>query len=214
MSQPTDASAERFRAAGYDETPIGYGARPGVVVVDFQHAFTNPRYPMGRSAHVERAVRNTATLLAAARARGVPVAASTASWANRASMQYWKVKACYQDMFEGEPGTAFDERVIDLERDFRFAKTAPSAFFGTPLSAFFTKHGVDTVIVTGCTTSGCVRATIVDSFSHGYRTIVPEECVGDQDEGPHWDNLRDVGRRYADVVRLADVLAYLERLPR
>jgi maleamate amidohydrolase len=72
------------------------------------------------------------------------------------------------------------------------------------------------VIVCGCTTSGCVRASIVDSFSYGYRTIVPEDCVGDMEEGPHWDNLRDVGRRYADVMKLDAVLEHLrgdERVP-
>ncbi len=83
-----------------------------------------------------------------------------------------------------------------------FTKSAPSIFFLTPLVNILTKNRVDTVIVCGCTTSGCVRASIIDSFSYGYRTIVPEECVGDMEEGPHRDNLRDVGRRYADVMKL------------
>ena len=96
----------------------------------------------------------------------------------------------------------------DPAYDFHFTKSAPSMFFGTPLITFLTKARVDTVIVTGVATSGCVRATIVDSFSHGYRTMVPEECCGDMEEGPHHDNLRDVGRRYADVLTLKDVLAY------
>jgi maleamate amidohydrolase len=73
---------------------------------------------------------------------------------------------------------------------------------------------VDTVVICGCTTSGCVRASIVDAFSHGFRVIVPEDCVGDMEEGPHWDNLRDVGRRYADVVKLDDVLAQLSSAKR
>ena len=75
---------------------------------------------------------------------------------------------------------------------------------------FFVKEGVDTVIVTGCNTSGCVRASINDAFSYGFRVIVPEPCCGDVEEGPHRDNLRDVGRRYADVVSLDEVLAYIE----
>jgi maleamate amidohydrolase len=74
------------------------------------------------------------------------------------------------------------------------------------------KHCIDTTIITGCTTSGCVRASIVDSFSAGFRTIVPSDCCGDQDEEAHANNLRDVGRRYADVVDLRQVLAHIKTL--
>jgi len=75
------------------------------------------------------------------------------------------------------------------------------------------KQNVDTVIVTGCTTSGCVRATIVDAFSYGFRVLVPEECCGDPEEGQHRSNLQDVGRRYADVMPAAEVEAYVRGLP-
>lgn len=102
--------------------------------------------------------------------------------------------------------------VVDLQHG--FTKSAPSMFFGTPLTTFLNKARVDTVFVTGVATSGCVRATIIDSFSHGYRTMVPEECCGDMEEGPHRDNLRDVGRRYADVITLQESLEYFRRLPR
>src|SRR4029079_17185954 len=97
----------------------------------------------------------------------------------------------------------------DPTYDMRFTKSAPSIFFLTPLVNILTRNCIDTVIVCGWSTSGCVRASIIDSFSYGYRTIVPEECVGDMEEGPHWDNLRDVGRRYADVMKLDDVLQHL-----
>ena len=89
-------------------------------------------------------------------------------------------------------------------------KKGPSIFFNTGVADFFAKERVDTVIVTGCNTSGCIRATAIDSFSHRYRTMVPEDCVGDIEEQPHRDNLRDIGRRYADVTTLAEVLAALE----
>ncbi len=108
--------------------------------------------------------------------------------------------------------TQIDPRISDTDYIFEFTKTAPSIFFLTPLATWLTKHNIDTTIITGCTTSGCVRASIIDSFSYGYRTIVPEDCCGDMDEGPHHDNLRDVGRRYADVVSLADVLKHLNTL--
>ena len=85
-------------------------------------------------------------------------------------------------------------------------------FFGTPLNTFLVREGVDTVLVTGCTTSGCVRATVVDAFSHGYFVLVPQECCGDQDQEAHETNLRDIDRRYADVLTVAQARAALERL--
>ena len=91
-------------------------------------------------------------------------------------------------------------------------KTGPSIFFNTPVVSFFVKQRVDTVIVTGCNTSGCIRGSTIDSFTYGFRTIIPEDCVGDLDEQPHLDNLRDVGRRYADISSLAEVMEYLNSI--
>ena len=90
------------------------------------------------------------------------------------------------------------------------SKHGPSIFFQTPVVPYFIKEGVQTVIITGCTTSGCVRASTIDSFSWGFRTIVPEDCVGDHEDGPHNDNLRDVGRRYADISTADKVIAYIQ----
>jgi maleamate amidohydrolase len=90
-------------------------------------------------------------------------------------------------------------------------KKWPSFFHGTPLQSFLTAAQRDTVIVTGCMTSGCVRATVVDAFSFGYRTLVPEDCVGDQGREGHESNLRDVHRRYAEVTSADAVVEYLER---
>lgn len=203
---------DHFELAGYGANSIGFGMRPAIVIVDFQLAFTSPEWPTGKSPHIHRAVDNTAKLLEVARPLGVPVASCIVAWGSRLDMGYWKVSALYQNFFYGDAATRIDPRIHDASRDFVFTKSAPSIFFGTPLVSFLTKQQVDTVIVCGCTTSGCVRASIVDSFSYGYRTIVPEECVGDMEEGPHQDNLRDVGRRYADVVKLQDVLTYLRGL--
>ncbi|MDH5276642.1 MAG: isochorismatase family protein [Gammaproteobacteria bacterium] len=200
--------SDGFTKAGYGAHSVGFGARPAVIVVDFQHGFTHPGFRMGQSPHVQRAVENTAVLLKDARRRQIPVATCNVAWGSDRDMGYWKISPLYSGWFYGEPATRMDERIHDPAYDFHFTKSAPSMFFGTPLITFLTKARVDTVIVTGVATSGCVRATIVDSFSHGYRTMVPEECCGDMEEGPHHDNLRDVGRRYADVVTLKDVLAY------
>jgi maleamate amidohydrolase len=108
------------------------------------------------------------------------------------------------------PSAGIDLRVHDPDYDLTICKKGPSIFFNTGVSDYFAKERVDTVIVTGCNTSGCIRATSIDSFSHRYRTLVPEDCVGDIEEGPHRDNLRDLGRRYVDVTDLKSVLAYLE----
>lgn len=118
----------------------------------------------------------------------------------------------YKGWFYGDPTTEMDERIYDPAYDFNFWKNAPSIFFATPLMSFLTKQRVDTVIVTGCNTSGCVRASIVDAFSYGYRVIVPEDCCGDVELGPHQSDLTDCDRRYADVMHSANVIAYFNRL--
>lgn len=197
--------------AGYGAVPVGYGSRAAVLVVDFQKAFTDPQYELGRAAHIARAVENTATLLKEARALGLPVAKCYTAYESKREIPYWKVDVLFREFFHGHPCTAMDERIHDPDYDFTFCKTAPSIFFETPLKTFLIKHRVDTVIVTGCTTSGCIRASIVDAFSWGYRVIVPEPCCGDMAEGPHHENLRDVGRRYADVVTLEEVVREIHR---
>ncbi len=94
------------------------------------------------------------------------------------------------------------------------AKPGRRSFSKRRSVSFFIKERVDTVIIAGCNTSGCVRASVIDAFSYGFRVAVPEDCVGDVEEGPHKANLQDVGRRYADVVSLDDVLEYLETVRR
>ncbi|MEM1260847.1 MAG: isochorismatase family protein [Pseudomonadota bacterium] len=201
----------QFDAATYGGQSVGFGQRPAVLVVDFQCGFTDPTYPIGRSDHVQRAVENTATLLKVAKALNIPVASCRTAWKNADDMSHWKIPALYDgSFFSGHPATEIDTRISDPDYHFEFTKTAPSIFFRTPLATWLTKLGIDTTIITGCTTSGCVRASIVDGFSHGYRVIVPEECCGDQEAGPHNDNLRDCGRRYADVVTLEHVVEHLQ----
>ncbi|MGQ0650654.1 MAG: isochorismatase family protein [Betaproteobacteria bacterium] len=107
----------------------------------------------------------------------------------------------------------FDERLdIDRKRDVIVNKRMASAFHETNLGSIFTFHKIDTVVVTGGSTSGCVRATVVDSLSRSYRTIVPEECVADKHESPHFANLYDMALKYADVVSVQEVLSYLKNL--
>jgi maleamate amidohydrolase len=127
-------------------------------------------------------------------------------------MPFWKIKAVVNEFRYGHPCTELDPRIYDPAYDFVVCKTGPSIFFNTPAVSYLIKQQVDTVIVTGCNTSGCIRGSTIDSFTYGFRTIVPEDCVGDLEEQPHRDNLRDIGRRYADISSLAEVLTYLKKL--
>lgn len=114
----------------------------------------------------------------------------------------------------GSRQAALDDRlVVDRSRDVVITKKMPSVFFETHLASLLVWYRVDTVIVTGGSTSGCVRATVIDSMSHGYRTVVPEECVADKHEGPHFANLYDMAMKYADVLPVVEVIAYLEKQP-
>ena len=149
-----------------------------------------------------------AIIRALKRAR-VPVASCFMCYHSERDAPHWKIDGI-SDLVEGHPGTALDPAIADPSYDYVLRKGAPSIFFNTPAAAFFAKNRVDTMIVTGCITSGCVRASIVDSFSLGYRTIVPEDCVGDHEAEPHQDNLRDVERRYADVSSADDVIRQIE----
>lgn len=204
--------SDTYTDVGYSSTKIGYGTKPAILVVDFQTAFTDPKYALGGLPMIHSARDRTAGLLQSARARSVPVAACYTAYGSLADMPLWKVKAVRDEFFYGHACTEMDPK-IHHERNFTYCKNAPSMFFQTPLITFLVKQNVDTVVVTGCTTSGCVRATIVDAFSYGFRVIVPHECCGDADEGPHRANLTDVGRRYADVTSTAEVLEYLNGLP-
>jgi maleamate amidohydrolase len=201
--------ADSYEDRGYGARAVGFGDKPGIAVVDFQRAFTDPAFPTGGAPLVRRAVENTARLLRLARAAGVPVAACYMGYHSERDAPYWKV-AGIGELRDGDPGTALDPLIADPSYDYVLRKGAPSIFFNTPAAAYFAKNRVDTMIVTGCITSGCVRASIVDSFSLGFRTIVPEDCVGDHEQAAHDGNLRDVERRYADISTCDDVMRQIE----
>ena len=206
----SDTSDGTYQARSYGAETSGYGDKPGIVVVDFQTAFTDPQYALGGSELIDRAVNNTSRLLDVARSAGVPVATCYTAYHSRRDMPHWKITAVFEDLIEGHPSTEFDPRIYDAGYDVAMRKIGASMFFQTPAASFLVKEKVDTVIVTGCVTSGCVRASVIDSFQYGFRTIVPEDCVGDHDERPHRDNLRDVGRRYCDVTDCDTAIDWIE----
>ena len=187
-------AADTYEQQGFGTGRIGFGARPAVLVVDFQRGFTDPASPLGGSPLVEQAVESSVELLTTARRLGMPVV----------------IPAVISDFHLGNWTTELDSRIYDRSYDVVVQKIGPSLLFQTPAISYLIKQRVDTVIVIGCNTSGCVRATVVDAFSYGFRVMVPQECCGDVERGPHDDNLRDVGRRYADVLSLKETLSLME----
>ena len=204
---------DEYQRRGYGAADIGFGKRVGIAVVDFQLAFTDARFPLGGAGLTDRAVNNTAILLRAARAAQLPVVSCYTAYHGVADAPHWKVSPVLETLRHGTEAVQLDPR-IQHDSDIVLCKSAPSIFFHTAAAPVFVRQGVDTVIVTGCTTSGCVRASVIDAFSYGFRVIVAEDCVGDVAEEPHRANLADIGRRYADVVDIAVCLDQVARLPR
>jgi len=202
--------SDPYEKRGYGLQAQGFGQRPAVLVVDFQRGFTAAEYPMGGAPMVDAAVENTVGVMRAAKAAGLLVIACVVAFDSHKGAPLWKV-APVLDLISGTPACELDPRIAAEKPDVVLAKTAPSLFFGTPAGAILTRERVDTVIVTGCITSGCIRATVIDAFSLGFRVQVPKDCVGDHDAVAHEQNLADVGRRYADIIDASAAVAAIER---
>lgn len=200
-------SDEAYSAAGFGATTVGYGERMAILVVDFQRGFIEAKFTLGGSELVARAVSNSEVLLTEARRYGLPVIQAFQASNGERDMLHWKIPAVLTDFHVGREETELDPRLFDPSYDVVVRKIGPSLLFQTPAIQHLIKERVDTVVVIGCNTSGCVRATVVDAFSYGLRVIVAEDCCGDVARGPHDDNLRDVNRRYADVVTMDEVIA-------
>ena len=197
-----------YEVGGYGEGKIGFGSKIGILSVDFMNGVTNPTARMGQSPMAQAAVERTATLLQAAREKGLPVIhCTTAFQADLSDMPPWKI-ACMREWILGTWLVGIDERLW-RDGDVLVVKKTPSIFFGTHCASVLNMHAVDTVVVTGANTSGCIRATCIDSFALGYRTIVPRECVFDQGSVAHEQNLKDIGMRYVDVESAELVLQHI-----
>jgi len=181
----------------------GAGARPALVVVDLVNGFTDPESPLWCDA--DAAVAATARLLDAARAAGAPVAFTTVQYDEagaRVAQAFLAKIPALRTLGAGSRWTRVDERIAPRTGEPVLAKLFASAFFGTPLAAMLAAERADTVVVTGASTSGCVRATAVDALQHGYRVVVPREAVADRQAGPHEAALFDIDAKYGDVVAL------------
>lgn len=190
---------------------IGFGRRPALVMVDFMRGYTTPGAPLFAPGVVD-AVRHAAMLLQEARALGVPVLHTNIRYAGGsfADGGVWVRKApVMKGMVEGDPLAEFCAEVAPRPGELVITKQYASAFFGTSLAPTLVAAGIDTVVLAGCSTSGCIRASAVDAMQHGFRTIVVRECVGDRHPAPHDANLFDIDSKYGDVVSLAETLAAL-----
>jgi maleamate amidohydrolase len=189
---------------------LGIKGRIGLLIVDFVNGFADPEVFGG--GNIPEAIAATTKLLAEARQRGWPVAHS---------------RIVYSD--NGSDGTIFSTKVpgmATLKEDAAISaivpeltpvpgelvvrKTVPSAFFGTSLTPWLVQHSVETLLIAGATTSGCVRASVVDAMSYGFRPVVLADCVGDRALAPHEANLFDMGQKYADVRSLSDFFSELD----
>lgn len=195
---------------------FGFGRKPVLLNIDLQKAYTAVGEFKTAYQTDPKQLDYVNELAGMARSKRLPVV-----WTHVAYMDtgedagVWGTRTDTPDSLQnitvGSRRAEFDDRLeIDLVKDVIYNKRMPSAFHETSLQSLLVWHRVDTVIVTGGSTSGCVRATVVDSLAHGYRTIVPEECVADKHEIPHYANLCDMLLKYADVVPVADVRDYLD----
>lgn len=204
---------EFFAKRGFGLT-IGFGRRPAVLVVDMIRAFTDPTSMLG--ANLNPQIKAIQSLLTCARARSLPVIFSTVCYeeADFRDAGIWALKQKgVMSLRAGTNAVELDERLDRLAGEGWLIKKYASCFFGTDLTSRLVSAGIDTLLIVGCTTSGCVRASAVDALQNGFRPMVVRECVGDRSQAAHEQSLFDLQAKYADVVGLEDSCHYIEQLP-
>lgn len=208
---PGQDTSAVYSAAGFTGG-FHLGTTPAVVVVDFCLGFTDPACPLGSD--LGPAVETTRQVLDAARDQGVPVVFTTIGFdpgAMAASTWVRKVPSL-RELALGSRWVEIDPRLRRRESETVVVKTGASAFFGTALHSMLTAQGVDTVLVAGATTSGCVRATVVDAVQYGFSPFVLTDCVGDRSRPAHEANIFDMTAKYADALEAKEAVNYLRRL--
>ena len=206
MSDETDI----YRRQGFAQ-PVGFGTRPALLIVDFVVGFTDPAHFGG--GNIAPAIDRTVTLLAYARALGWSVAHTRVVYAedgSDAGAFTAKVPSLLK-LTEASPLSHIVAELTPAPGELVIKKRQASAFFGTELAGWLHYRGVDTLLVAGCTTSGCIRASVVDGVSHNFRTVVLTDCVGDRAIGPHEANLFDMGQKYADLRSSDEVMGHYRK---
>lgn len=194
----------------------GGGLRPAVVVIDLQVGLTRPGLPL--YGNHDDAIEATMQLLEGAREGGIPIIFTLVAY-----QQAEIASACYPILLKmpamgglllGSPSVEIDHRLAPQEDDFVIAKKGQSAFIGTPVAQILVGLGIDTLVVCGANTSGCVRGTVMDATTLGYRVMLPQECLGDVTKAVHDSNMFDMDAKNADTVSLVDALSYLNGVTR
>jgi maleamate amidohydrolase len=203
MNDETDI----YRRQGFAQS-VGLGESPALLIVDFVIGFTDPDHFGG--GNIGPAIARTVGLLGFARSRGWPVAHTRVVYAadgSDAGAFTTKVPSLLK-LTEDSALSAIVPELTPAAGELVIRKRQASAFFGTELAGWLAWRGVDTVLVAGCTTSGCIRASVVDAVSHNFRTVVLTDCVGDRAMAPHEANLFDMGQKYADLRRADEIEAH------
>jgi nicotinamidase-related amidase len=217
----SDEEQRAYRAAGFGH-PSGMGERPALLIIDVQYRTvgTTPKpfweaikeFPTSCGDAGWAAVRNIVPLLALFRARGWPVLYPHVAPKNKATDSGRLAAKVPAIMDIAQKGYEFVAEIAPREGDVLLPKKHPSAFFATPLASHLIDLRADTLVVTGCTTSGCVRCSVVDAFSYNFRVVVPSDCVYDRSATSHAVNLFDMASKYADVAPSAEILEGLRGL--
>jgi len=216
QSIPTDGvtgDVSAYARQGFG-TPLPLKAPFGLLMIDFVNSFADPA--MFGGGNIPEAIEQTTHLLAHARAKGWPVAHSRIVFADDDADQNifcLKVPGMLT-LKEDSPGSAIVPELTPAHGEFVVRKSTPSAFYGTMLAPWLAQRGVQTLVVAGCVTSGCVRASVVDAMQAGFRPLVVSDCVGDRAIGPHDANLFDMAQKYAAVMPLHQALIETEALER
>jgi maleamate amidohydrolase len=218
MERSTKTARELYEAlqASPARKSFGFGRRPALVNVDVQHAYTRPDEFVTAYETDPRQIEHINRIAGLMRQRGLPVVWTYVAYSGSGDdCGVWGTRSdgadALQNIKADSRRSQLDDRLtIDRARDTIINKRMASAFHETHLPSLLNYHRIDTVIVTGGSTSGCLRATAVDSLSHGFRTIVPEECTADRHESPHFASLYDLQVKYADVVPVQQVVTYLQ----
>ena len=208
----TQSDSEFFAERGFGQR-LGFGDKPALVVIDLLKGFTDPSMPLG--ANFDSQMVETKRVLAAAREAEIPIFYTAVAYDEQdlkdAGIWARKQKGT-STLVAGTPAVELDPRLERRPNEAVIVKKYASAFFGTDFIARLNSRRIDTLLLTGCTTSGCVRATAVDAVQNGFVPVVIREAVGDRAEAPHQQSLFDLEQKYADVVGVDEVLAYLSDL--
>lgn len=203
--------AQVYQSAGFGQ-PMPRGTRPAIVVVDFSYGFTDTRYPT--AADMSAQIAATRRLTDLAREKGWPVIYTTIAFhpGELAHLPWLRKAAGMAALLEGSRLVEINSTTGIHTGDPVIVKKGASAFHGTHLAALLTGACVDTLVVTGATTSGCVRASVVDAVQSGFNVLVPADCCADRAQAPHDAGLYDMNQKYADVTDAADIENWLRRL--